>query len=361
MYLMKLPTILLLFLFSSCTCIKAQLNEDETYIALFLKNNPERSSIYFTYNDSVLVNLNANQQFPVASLSKTYIALYFAQEVSKGNIDPEEQVSLSILEKYNILDTNFKNWKNSLPKNTESVALKFVARGMIEYSANVNTDYLIDLLGLANINRFIQEQGEPPHQSIYPFVASTVFSHNPEQLPKNQFLQQIDLLSYKDYSIGVFDLHRQLHNNIAFRKVMLENNTKKIMDDVDYDLVWSRHFSKSSTEAYGRLITRINSDHYQGEKRKWISFLFEDWLMQQNPDIASFYERMAYKGAGTLTMVNIWLYTTDKNGNKSGIVCFFNELNQEEFKQIERLFSDFVFNMSTDNAYRQIILSRYLN
>jgi len=352
--------IALLFFFSTLNT-KAQLNEDEKYIALFLKNNPKRSSIYFTYNDSVLVNLSADQQFPVASLSKTYIALYFAQEASKGNINPEEQVPLSALEKYNMLDTNFKNWKNALPKNTESVALKIVARGMIEFSANANTDYLIDLLGLDNINRFIQELEVAPHQPIYPFTASAVFSHNPDQLPKNQFLQQIDSLSYKDYTTGVIDLHKKLQRDTAFREKILNNSTKKIMDDVDYDLVWSRNFSKSTTEAYGNLISSINSDNFQGETQKWIAFLFEDWLMEQNPDIASFYKRMAYKGAGTLSMINVWLYNTDKNGNRSAIVCFFNELNQEEFKQIERLFSDFVFNMSTDNAYRQIMLSRYFN
>ena len=44
---------------------------------------------------------------------------------------------------------------------------------MIIYSSNANTDYLIDLLGVNNINQRINALGLKQHEEVYPIVGAS--------------------------------------------------------------------------------------------------------------------------------------------------------------------------------------------
>ena len=43
---------------------------------------------------------------------------------------------------------------------------------MLQYSSNANTEYLINILGIENINQNIKELGLQQHEEVYPFVSA---------------------------------------------------------------------------------------------------------------------------------------------------------------------------------------------
>ena len=62
-------------------------------------------------------------------------------------------------------------WQSYLEKKgkiTEgAVSLEEVARGMVRFSSNANAEYLMEVLGLDNINRNLQSLSLPAHQPIF--------------------------------------------------------------------------------------------------------------------------------------------------------------------------------------------------
>ena len=63
--------------------------------------------------------------------------------------------------------------------NNNEVTLHDVAKGMVTYSSNANTDYLINLLGTDAINERAKSLGLTQHEEIYPIVSALLI---PEHL-----------------------------------------------------------------------------------------------------------------------------------------------------------------------------------
>ena len=92
-------------------------------------------------------------------MAKIIIAVEFAKQVSEGKINRDEQISLQELEKYYVKNTDggaHPDWledakARELVENGQ-IALEEVAKGMIHYSSNANTTYLLDKLGIERVN-----------------------------------------------------------------------------------------------------------------------------------------------------------------------------------------------------------------
>ena len=75
-------------------------------VADFIKKNPERSSLYWQRNDTLLVDIRSDKKMPLASTVKIIIAIEFAQQAANGKINPEEAIALSDLSLFYIPDTD---------------------------------------------------------------------------------------------------------------------------------------------------------------------------------------------------------------------------------------------------------------
>ena len=153
-------TVLLIVLSFSMTACKRETDTNPviTSVSDFIKNNPSRSSFFLMRNDSVKISLRADQKFPLASTLKIMIAIEFAKQVSSGKINANELIPLADLDVYYLAGTDgnaHPNWKQSATSrgelNNNRVTLQEVARGMIRFSSNANTEFLMDKLGLDNI------------------------------------------------------------------------------------------------------------------------------------------------------------------------------------------------------------------
>lgn len=141
---------------------KKDINKDEpNYILQFIKENSksEKASLSINYNGEKWVEVNPNNLLPLASTVKIIIAIEYARQAANGQINPLQEVSLEELNTFYIPKTDggaHEAWIASLNHGTkiDKVYLSEVAKGMIAYSSNANTEYLMNVLGFIISIRF---------------------------------------------------------------------------------------------------------------------------------------------------------------------------------------------------------------
>ena len=127
----------------------------------------------------------------------------------------QREVSTSELEKYHYPNTDggaHNRWKNSLDLDDDDTCkLEEVAKGMLRYSSNANTEYLMDALGTENINERISKLGIEKHDSIY-YLVSSLFVKDylfPEKETENA-LKALQELPEEDYIKTCEEIHKKL-------------------------------------------------------------------------------------------------------------------------------------------------------
>src|SRR5699024_1711779 len=137
------------------------------------KKHPESSSFMFAKNDSSLVSYQANDRRPLASTMKIIIAIEYAEQVAQDKIDPQQKVSLEEPGRFYLKGTDggaHPGWLEEMKEKDRiedgKVALHDIAKGMITYSSNANTDYLLSVLGIDEVNQRIEKLGLKHHEPI---------------------------------------------------------------------------------------------------------------------------------------------------------------------------------------------------
>lgn len=333
------------------------ISQSGDYIQDFIRTNPDKVAFYFTKDDSISFGLNEKKSMPVASLSKTLVALEFAFQEKNGELDANEMVALSEIDRFAIGDENHKNWKKQIRKDkliqNQKVALKYIAQGMIRFSANSCADFLLNRLGIDRVNERITALSLE-HEPIFPFTASLLLAFNYEGDEKTKFLSEASLWSREDYRSKVLNLHHQILESDNFLKRIKRKIGKSSYQDVDYDALWSNFFSYSNAEEYVNIIRRINERSFGPKMDEMLKFIFESWALEENSHLKSEYEGISYKGAGTNSLINVWLYLRTKDGIKTHFAGFFNNLTKKEFTEIEKSISNFGFRLSTDEDFMKL-------
>lgn len=158
---------------------KKEMRKDQPeYIVQFLKErvSGKSAALSIHYNGEKWVAVNEDLPLPLASTVKIIIAIEYAKQAAGGQINPEQLISIKDLAKFYIPKTDggaHQAWLNQL-EGKSSVPLHEVARGMILYSSNANTEYLIERLGLDQINQTVTSLALSQHEMLYPFVSAMV-------------------------------------------------------------------------------------------------------------------------------------------------------------------------------------------
>jgi len=151
----------------------------EQLVLNFIKDNPNKSAIKLIRNDSIIAVKNPNKVMPLASTVKIILAIEYAIQSSEGKLNPDEEVSLNELEKFYVSNTDggaHPKWLRSVKGkvNDNKISIREIAKGMIKYSSNANTEWLSQKLGLENINKRIGSLGISDHTEIY-YIVSALF------------------------------------------------------------------------------------------------------------------------------------------------------------------------------------------
>jgi D-alanyl-D-alanine carboxypeptidase len=307
------------------------------YVANFIAKNPDKSALYWVRNDTTVVTHNPGQKMPLASTVKIIIAIEFSQQVSAGKIRPDAPVPLSELSRFYIADTDggaHPAWlehirKKNLVKN-EQVPLLEVAKGMIRFSSNANTEYLMWRLGLPAINANLAALGLARHDSLYPFI-SALYVCSEENSAKG--LQLMDIMLYKKKAKEYFE--------ILQADTTLKANFKLAHLSTPVQRAWSDRLPGSTAREYDDILQKIQSRTYFDSTTQQMLEKIVEWPMEAFDSNRQQYQHLGAKGGSTAFVLTYALYANDKAGNRTRLVFFFDNLNSVENTLLQAQLTDF--------------------
>ena len=347
----RLAILFILFMHNGAT---AQLNPAAADSFLnFIKSNKDRASVYITKDDIIISFLNEYKLMPLASSFKILVAVEFAKQAGTGLVDKNRYVALRELDKYYLPNTDggaHPKWlvyeKNNNHIKADSIKLIDVAWGMIMFSSNANTEYLMDLLGIDNIKSNIKLFGLKNHTALYPPVASLFMYQNPRNISEDKILKAINKFSDEEYSKNIFRLHFQLKHDSTFKaRFRPQDLTMKMQKN------WSNRLTASTTKDYIHLANILNNRKFLNDDiYKIISELME--FPMEDKNFQAVFSHYGVKGGSTAFVLTHVVYLTTKTGKKMEMALFFNNLDPVEERKLEGWLESFEAQVIFDDGFR---------
>ncbi len=338
----------MIFLLGFLMITKAQ-NLDE--VIKFIKDNPKKASINLIENGVTTINYNGNQPMPLASAVKTIIAIEFAKQAAANKFLPSTKIAVKELSKYYIPNTDGgaqPKWLKSIDKGqADSVTLLAIAKGMIKFSSNANTEFLQDFLELVHINKNLKLLGLKEHEPLYFFTAAALMTClKPKNRNEEDWIIELKAMSDGLYIKKVEEAHLKLKKDSNFIKTF---NFASL--SLPIQKIWSDRLVKATTSNYASLMQKISSKTYLNSTAQTILESILEWPMEYEGNKAQF-NHLGQKGGSTAFVLTDAFYASQKNGSNLACAFFFNDLSLAENALINRSFGAFEANIITNQAFR---------
>ncbi|MEH6941395.1 serine hydrolase [Bacillus sp. JJ722] len=338
-------------------------------ILSFIEENPDKASLSVIYNNEELVAFNSERKMSLASVVKILVAIEYAEQVANGTIKSDEYVKLSELERYYLEDLDggaHPSWIESVKEKKivqdGAVSLEEVAKGMMEFSSNANTEYLMDRLGLEAINNQINKLGLSKHEPLtyisadlyIPYELMRTYGNisNEDKIAKAK--KELSSIQANQYHSLTKDIHEKMKNdeNSSYKKEV------NIVDwyDEDFDRLFVDHSVKSTTKDYATVLQKINSRSYFPKNvQQHLETILETPM--QNEGNQKAYNHVGMKGGSFASVLNMAIYVEDKKKNTTELAVFFNELETKEFNKLSKHLNDFFVKIVNEAEFRDKVKS----
>ncbi|WP_127533061.1 serine hydrolase [Paenibacillus kobensis] len=345
--------------------IRQRINRKGNAILRFIEQHPEQSSAQIIHNGEVLFEAHPDRLMPLASTVKIIVAIEYAKQAASGRIQPDRLVMLSELDRFYLKDLDgdaHPNWIAFLGENdritNDSIRLEEVAKGMIQFSSNANAEYLMEQLGLDNINRNLIELGLTRHEPLYPFVSSLLipyeWSKQYSGLPPEEAVSQAKS-SLREMSPDEF--RKQAYRIHLLLQADTDGSYKTSADlhswyDTDWDKMNSERFISSTTREYVTIMRYINAgNYYDPTVQTHLKIILE--AIMEHPSNQQWLTQAGRKGGSTACILTEAIYAEDKQGNATEAAIFFNELNPELVEKLSALMNGFELLLLKDPEFRE--------
>ncbi|MBP2239526.1 D-alanyl-D-alanine carboxypeptidase [Cytobacillus eiseniae] len=333
------------------------------YIIELMKEKAKNNTISLSinHNNENWVQVNENIPLPLASTVKIIIAIEYAKQAADGRVNPNSNVSLKDLESYFVPKTDggaHKAWLAQLKREqyTDKVPLKEVANGMIAFSSNANTDYLIQVLGLDRINQVLPQLGIPNHEPIYPLVSSLFIPSRlmaEKNITKEEALTLLRDMDMEEYRNRAIHIHKNWHTEKP-----TANEKKRLIKefDMEFQKVWSDRLTKATTKEYASLLSKLNrKEFFNMDVHEHLDPLMEQ--LMKNPNNREWLLHAGQKGGSTAFVFTLAMYATDKEGNQTEIAFFSNDLSIIEQAKLSQVMNAFQLEFLTNSDFREYVKS----
>ncbi|MGJ5711062.1 serine hydrolase [Staphylococcus equorum] len=319
--------------------------KDPEFIADYLNENPEKSGLVISKNDKNIYTHNPELKLPTASLFKIIVGIELVNQYESNKIDLHEKVKISDVNKYNMTpktNSSFIKWKKDKVKNQKTVSLYEIAKGMIQYSSNPNTDYLIDRLGNENVNNSAKKLTNNKHEKItkiYPRVIAPLYLHKVKGNNTEEVADTISKMKPTEYD-KVTNRTQDALKHSKFTKEELNNYFPSEKEQVNL----SNNLPKSTAQSYINILNGIeNYTHNKKSQKILYNLLTIDTHSGNN---------VLGKNGYTINISNKAI-TTEQGKNKYTIVLLTSKQNSYEHEKIEKNIEFFIDDI-LNNKYRLI-------
>jgi D-alanyl-D-alanine carboxypeptidase len=304
-------------------------------------------------DDGQSIFLNADTPLVVGSVMKTVVLAAYEQAAVTGQLDAQERVPLADVEAYYLPATDgdaHRQGLASLGIKTDSagfaqdpaaaLTLDDIARIMIHYSGNAETDYLLARLGRERVAQTLQAAGlahHPPLQSILG-ITLVMFAHDQPLWTAAERQPIADAFSAGDFSAAASLEDRYLHDShwraaqIAYVQSEAFRADAAQMDWND-QLAGSQFFPQATAREYAGLMAKIAagqliSPEVSARMQAKLESIPTDWLLR-----LLFHTRYGAKDGVTAGVLALASYAVPKSGPLAGrtrvVVIITNRLALE--------------------------------
>lgn len=332
---------------------------NENLVLNFIKENPNRAAIKLNRNDSLLAEKNPDKLMPLASTVKIILAIEYAIQSSQNKINPKEGISITELDKFYIPNTDggaHQNWLKSVKSKIidNKITINEIAKGMIRYSSNANTEWLGNKLGLKNINNRIDSLGIENHTEFYNIVSALFVGKETFPNSKGKELEsKLKALSLEEY----IETTNQIN-----KKLLADSIYKQDVGDLGMNIqqIWSDNLPSSTVKDYVQIMKKINSKTYfDSETQKYLDDVMEG--LMENPANKKWLKHAGMKGGSTAFVLTKAFYATDKKGNTTELAYFLNDLEFLENTRLQLSMNEFELKILTNKNFRDKIKTKLKN
>lgn len=311
---------------------------DTQYVKDFIETNKTNPSfsLYAKYNEQVIWDINRDQILPLASTVKTIIAIEYAYQVANKQINPFEKVKKEELDRHYLANCDggaHEAWLKTI--STNDITFNEIAKGMIAFSSNANTDFLLTKLGSEAVNNRLQALNLHDHTEIYPLVSALyvpLYLHQEKQVSIKNIAAVIEKMEMQEFVQYVL----QMHNHLLEKPFSIEEKVKatKLLK-LNVQKALSDKLPSSTTRMYCELMSMLNSKNVlPAEVHRHLDPIMEQIMAQES--YRTQYKHFGRKGGSTVFVLTDTVYSTDIDGNKFELAFFANNLNMIEQRRLSK-------------------------
>lgn len=239
----------------------------------YIGEQPERVSVVsLAINDpdsSIMYNQHAPRT--MGRLSVLFSVIEYARQVEQGTINPDEQVPLSEINRYQLpfIDESSHddamNMLNDRQANSEStVALKHVVDAAVAYNDLAITDYLFYKLNPASVAQLMDELLLQETESPLPF-SGLYITLNPhlQQREATAHFDSLSQLSRQEFTQLVSDNTERFLNDDGYRSEVLQRFENGEGLDIKFTMMRDAlaFFPKTTADEMARLMKQLQQDN----------------------------------------------------------------------------------------------------
>lgn len=341
--LLLLLTLIIAFVVSGIAVNKHNMKKNKYDLLNYFKNHKVSLSLTIKENGRNTLAINPDKKYPLASTMKIIIAYNFVKSAMNNKISIAEKVKLNELEKFYIKDTDggaHLNWKYSINYPIE-VSLLEIAKGMMQYSSNACTDFLIHKIGVDVVNESI-EVLQLNHDKIT-YLTSPIIMPGYLSDKRKLALNKLDAMSSQSYHELANELFVKMQAN---RSDYLKEKTPKMLDR-KMQLLITKRMAYSTTNQYTDLMLRLGKELLTKKEKKLFSEIVIGKSVKSDKD-----DYFWYKGGATPYVLTSALYKESQDTTIS-VSLFIEDDKGGDLYWIRTIFNDFVISVATDTEFRK--------
>ncbi|SHH99146.1 serine hydrolase [Virgibacillus chiguensis] len=327
---------------------KQNLKNNEYDLLEYLEKHKDNLSITIKEDGHDTLTFNQNVKFPLASTVKIIIAFNFVRLVTTCKLSLSEKVSLSYIDKFYVVNTDggaHPEWKKSIDNSSE-VSLLDVAKGMMQFSSNACTDYLMNRIGLDVINESLRDLQINTHDKITyltPSVLMPGYLSDKKKIATTK-METMRSASYQSLSEELFKKTEQ-----GECEDLKEKTSRMLSRKIQYLI--TEKLPSSTTKDYVDLMYKLGKEILSDEEKKLFSEILIGENIKGNQD-----NYFWYKGGATPFVLTSSLYK--ENAEHSIVISLFmRDEKAEDSYWIQNVFNNFIFSIATDIDFKNKVKS----
>lgn len=330
------------------------MNKSKEDLLTFVMKNKRDISATMIENEDVVLDWNGDQKTPLASTVKLMVLFHFVKTVSSGDTKLDEKVALSDIERFYIDRTDGGAHTYWLEVNgfSEHATILDVAKGMMQFSSNACTDYLIDRLGLEKINDQMKQAGLIEHDELMPLTPMILWSAYVSDHEQGA-LKQMSGVSHEQYKSLMNEIFNIMKNDPEHKKILEEKTMEKDLLSFHIQSLLTQKMTKSTTNQYAQFMKRLHDELLTTEEKSLFSQIVLGETLKTEKD-----QYIWYKSGATLFVFTAALYRKTDTSSIS-ISLFINDPKANNSHWIEEVFNEFMLTAAGDQNFRQRLIQAF--